>query len=196
LYQQQQPKDSIVLPDKDPDAIDVLLVYLYTLSDCLLPEWIDELDFAKTPDIFDKLPSECELLISVIVSAARYGIMDLAQVAKQRLHERISPLKEHFPSDEATLQTLLARIVIALWSEPDVKLLQSFRDMILRRIIQHWDQLQRSETIKALKLAHAQLGWNLMQFAMSENEKQRQKMDCMLADLPKTKRKKYESSQE
>jgi len=194
--QQQQPKDSIVLPDRNPEAIDVILEYLYTLSDRLEPEWIDELDFKKTPGIYDKIPSECEHLISVLVSAARYGVLDLAELAKDRLHERLHPLKTHFPSDEATLQKLLCRIAKALYSEQDAGSLQDFRDMVLRRIFHHWDQLQASETIKALMLAHAELGWELTRFAMSRMRKQRVAMDCMLADLPKTKRKKYESSQE
>jgi hypothetical protein len=194
--QQQQSKDSIVLPDRNPDAIDVLLEYLYTLSDRLEPEWVDELDFEKTVDIYDKLPSECEHLIAVLVSAARYGISDLAELARERLHDRLNPLETHFPSNEATLQTLLCRIAKALYSEQDVDSLQRFREMVVGRIFQHWDQLLASETVQTLMLAHTELGWELTRSAISRMQKQRHAMDCMLADLPQTKRKKYESSQE
>jgi hypothetical protein len=71
-WQQQEPsKDSIILTDKNSGAIDVLLEYLYTLSDRVGPEWVDEIDFAKTPDIYNILPSDCEHLIFPSLSQHR-----------------------------------------------------------------------------------------------------------------------------
>jgi hypothetical protein len=44
----QEPSPGSVRPDdENPEAVDVMLTYLYTFSDCLKVNWIDEVDFGN-----------------------------------------------------------------------------------------------------------------------------------------------------
>lgn len=191
---QEGSLDSVTLDNRDPDALDVMLNFVYTLeASSLKLGWVDEVDFQKTMDIYDKIPSECEHLASVMALAVEYDIRDLADLAKERLSERLFPLMSHAPTDTEMLRTLTCRLVKVLYSHHDIGLLQTYREVIARMLVDHWDQLAWSDATKDLIRAHPDLAWDMTKLAVADTQKQHETIESMKLDIPKKKRKKYDS---
>jgi hypothetical protein len=190
---------SITLDEWNPVAVNVFLEFVYTLCESSLKlEWVDEEDFKKGLEIYDSLPSECDYLVSVIAVAVEFDYHDLADLAEEKLKERLIPLESHAPSDKKVLQTLVSGLVKILYSHNDIATLQTYRNMVVRMITVHWDQILLSDTTEELMLAYPKMGWDLTRLTIPDLQKMIQKKEDMIEDMrldvPKKKRKKYENS--
>jgi hypothetical protein len=66
-----------------------MLEFLYLYSHCLEMPWIDEREFEKDPNIYDRIPSELGRLTSVLAVAVRHAIAGLVKAVEERLRERL-----------------------------------------------------------------------------------------------------------
>jgi hypothetical protein len=82
---------TITLDDEHPESIKFMLEFLYLYSDCLEMPWVDDTEFEKDPNIYDKIPSEFGRLASVLAVAVRYGVVGLVKAVEERLRERLPP---------------------------------------------------------------------------------------------------------
>jgi hypothetical protein len=69
--------------------------------------WIDETEFEKDPNIYDKIPSECGRLTSILAVAVRYGVVGLVKLVEERLRERLLPSRATIPPKKTSSKSTL-----------------------------------------------------------------------------------------
>lgn len=179
----------MIVKDKNPEAVEIMLRYLYTLSDCLNIDSIDRISFMQDEDIYAKLPRECEQLGCVLSVASRYGLKVLAETASERLKERFELLKSHSPPDREALEPLTRSLLEVLYSNKDTSVLQTSRDSIVRMLLDQWRHLVPGDMIHTVMLRHPELGYDFARLAMEKIEYQQELMGRMQEDIPQKKRK-------
>jgi hypothetical protein len=123
-------------------------------------------------ETYARLPTECEQLASIATVASRYNLSSLAELARNRLHERLDLLRRHSPPAEEVLEALISGLVVALCSHGDASVLQPYRDMISSMLVGPWRQPMGSSAAKPLILTHPGLDWDFAWFSAQEMEKQ------------------------
>jgi hypothetical protein len=159
----------------------------------LAVDWVDEVDFKENDGLYERLPSECRYLGSILAVAVTYNVPDLASMAEEKIEERLDPLKSHSPPDAERLGELVRGLVKAFYPEHEVQHIRTFQLMVAGMLLRHWSRRLESSVVKDLIIEHPELGWDLFEVATSEIGKLRETMECMKDDLPKNKRKRYES---
>jgi hypothetical protein len=178
-----------VLEDDDPEAVQVMLEYLYTLSDSLRVPYVPLNTFTLDEAVeLERFPSDCRHLASVMIAADKYCLPDLTKLAEGKLKERIALVKMY--DDMEVQKNITCGVIDAVYLQEDVSCLQECRSNLIKRICNSsWlAQYELDDCI----LAHPRLGLDLVEFAFSGNMTDRSTIIKMVADPLKAKRRKYE----
>jgi hypothetical protein len=196
---QEQSKGVIELEDDEPDAIDELLKYLYTLSDLIkVPNrsdyyFVEEELLEDLPDGLQVLSKEFKHLADILVVADKYCVRDLATLAGEKISTRLSILQSlahcNFSLEAAELVWIFPD---ALYFEQDIQPLQEYQDALLKIIVEEVNICMAIARVD-VKLTRTQpkLVCELLRQSAKAIESKQQKVMDVLAELPLKKRRKF-----
>ncbi|ERF74962.1 hypothetical protein EPUS_05170 [Endocarpon pusillum Z07020] len=206
---QEQSSGIIVMDEDEPQAIDELLTYLYTLSDHInvLPihgrrlRYIDpaikvsrfidaDEKIRDRPQQLQTLANDVKHLSDVLVTADKYQVSDLATLAGQKIEKRLLAFVHWASRLEDMHARLTSAFSEALYFEHEIPPLQEYQDTFLTTIIHNFDIVTAFDDIEFIQ-AHPRLTREVLRDRNKALKSERQMRDEMVEDVPKSKRKKY-----
>ena len=213
VQMQKQPPEPIEFHGDDPDAIEEMLKYLYTLSDHLKVLNLDNPHDSPDPyppndtpgmsevKLLEEMAYELKHLANVLTVAGKYCVSDLVTLAGQKIKERLSRLRYRIKFggggfDDTQVSTLLFAWSEALYPEDEILELQEYQKSFAVIIVDNCSIATGFVDIKELISSYPKLGWDLLNCTdevVTERDKRigclQGKIDSMRKELPKSKRK-------
>lgn len=180
------------MKDEDPDVVDLMLVYLYTYSDCLGLEWVDEIDFDRHPEICEEMPAQFKYLTSILSTASKYEVHGLVKLVGQKMKVRLGYLELYSPQDEEAMQNLATGLVRSIYSVSGSPALETYQTMIKNLFFGGWAKINESPATLSLMLEYPKMGVDMYLGSKEETREEQRKKKIVISELPKTKRKRYE----
>lgn len=200
-----------MMDEDEPQAIDELLKYLYTLSDHINVLSIDESMFhyidpssqvfclsytdqelSEHPEPNPTLVKEVTYLVDVLVAADKYGVCDLAAIAGQKIDDRLEVFRYWAGRLEPRhVPRLTSAFSDAVQFEDEMPLLEKYQHDFLATVTSELDIHVIFADVEFI-LAHPKLTREVLWHRNNALTSEREKTSEMLEDMPKTRRHRYQ----
>ena len=206
---QEQSSGVIVIDEDEPQAIDELLTYLYTLSDHINVLSIHDEKFrfigpashviyigyikkrlSDRVQQLEKLANEVKYLSDVLVTADKYRVSDLATLAGQKIKERLSVFRYWAGRLNDMHVRLTTAFSEALYFEHEIPPLREYQHTFFTTVINKFDIDTTFADVEFIQ-AHPRLTQEVLRDRNKALKSERQMRDEMVKDVPKSRRKKY-----
>jgi len=201
---QEQSKDVIALEDDNPDAIDELLKYLYTLSDHInVPDrekqpYVTDSGWPEEEKTIQVLSKEVKHLANVLIVADKYCVRDLVTLVGRKISARLSFLRQYHyitigGKDQPTAMLLFA-FSEALCFEQESPPLQEYQDAFLATMVGEFGICDVIAGVDVeLTQRHPKFVCEVLRQSAKTINSARQSVRTVFAELPIAKRRKYRS---
>lgn len=205
-HSQKEADNSLTLEHDDPEALDELLKYFYTLSDHINVRPLRNKNWGvyRCPSNHDKhlegLSNEVRYLAGVLIIAEKYCVSDLVTLAGGKIEERLSilELRPHFLQADQPANLVFAWAG-ALYFEDEIPGLHKYQTLFSKIFTSDFDDTTDKLDIEGVIRAHPKLGWDLLTHTrklLQKHEKtaksQEKKIQDMHYWLPKAKKRQFE----
>jgi len=195
----------IELDADDPEAIDELLKYLYTLSDHIKvrPLTRGRWEIYLLPDevkYLEELPKEVKHLTGILVVANKYLVSDLVMLVDSKIKQRLLWFQDRAARiEKKEAANLVSQLTEALYPREEIPTLQKHQSLFVVTITRQYSMASSGSQMKDLIQNHPKLGSDLVErldALLQEKDEtiqdQGRQIQNMRAELPKSKRKRFE----
>lgn len=186
---QEQSSGVITLNEDDPDALDEMFKYLYTLSDhikapALAKKYRDKNAVtSKEAEHLIELAKEVRHLARVLVTADKYCLPSLVKLAFDKVEERVA----RFRSRAMILNPLQTTSLISAWCdalylEDNLAALQECQTLFAGSIVDKRGTTTDIPEIEGLIAAHPKLGLDLLKGTENVVQAKQKELDDLKAE--------------
>jgi hypothetical protein len=190
--EQEQSTGVIIMDNEDPDAIDVVLEYIYTLSDRTKACNSWQIDYED----HDKLLADLKHLLSVIVTADMFLLPQLVDLAGGKARDHTVDISYGIEKGSIHMtKKLFLGLVRALYPKRDCLALHSYQSQITEAIVIAKGNIWEKFGTRELLEEHPKLGMDVIESKTRLVQDKEAKIEKLIEVLPKTKKRRFESYQ-